>query len=81
MVDMSFVFVSSAQHTIERFTMIDKDLIYFEATIDDPQVYTRPWTVNGAFMRQGQQPGFQLLESACHEENQEPKHYNAPASQ
>ena len=29
----------------ERFTLIDKDHIRYEATMEDPNVYSRPWTI------------------------------------
>lgn len=35
-------------HTIERFTRQDYDTMRYEVTIDDPGVYTEPWT--GAFL-------------------------------
>jgi len=38
-------FYSPAVHVVERMTMIDKDVIHYMATIDDPNVYTRPWTL------------------------------------
>jgi hypothetical protein len=31
---------------IERFTLIDPDHIQYEATIEDPQVFTRPWKIS-----------------------------------
>ena len=37
-----------------------------QVTIDDPAVYTRPWTM--AFpLRRNKEKGFRLLEEACHE--------------
>jgi hypothetical protein len=32
-------------HVVERFTPIDRDHIQYEATIEDPDVYTRPWKI------------------------------------
>ena len=59
------VFTDGA-HVVERFTLVDSDTIHYQATIDDPNVYTRPWTM--AFpIRRNTAPGFQLLEHACHE--------------
>jgi hypothetical protein len=37
---------SSAMKVTERFTLIDANHIQYEATIDDPNVYTRPWTIS-----------------------------------
>lgn len=61
-------FYSNALHVVERFTMIDADTIHYEARIEDPKVYTRPWTIAFALTRNDEQ-GFELLEQACHEGN------------
>ena len=29
----------------ERYTMVDENVIEYEATIEDPQLYTEPWTI------------------------------------
>jgi hypothetical protein len=36
---------SGALRLVERFTRTDADTIAYEVTIEDPHVYTRPWTV------------------------------------
>ena len=61
-------FFSDAVHVVERFTLIDADTIHYEARIEDPQVYTRPWTMVSA-LRRNKEPGFELFEQACHEGN------------
>lgn len=61
-------FFSDAVHVIERWTMIGPDAIHVEARIDDPKVYTRPWTM--AFgLRRNADPAFEMWENACHEGN------------
>jgi hypothetical protein len=50
---------------IERFTRTGPDQIRYQATVDDPGVFTQPWTVE-MFMHP--QEG-QLVEYACHEGN------------
>jgi len=32
-------------HVVERYTPIDRDHIQYEATIEDPDVFTRPWKI------------------------------------
>ena len=33
-------------HVVERYTPIDRDHIQYEATIEDPSVFTRPWKIS-----------------------------------
>jgi hypothetical protein len=62
--------VSHAERVIERFTPINGDRIDYQATVSDPLVYTRPWTIAFALNRQKDE----LLEVACHEDNQDLQH-------
>jgi hypothetical protein len=55
---------SHAEHVIERFTPMDGNTIEYEATITDPIVYTRPFTIRIPLKRLQSE----LLEAACHEE-------------
>jgi hypothetical protein len=57
-------FHTDAAHLVERLTMIDRDTIHYEVTIEDPKVYTRPWKMAWALVRE-KEPGFELLEEAC----------------
>jgi len=57
---------SESVHVVERWTMFHEDVIHYQATIDDPKVFTRPWTMAFGW-RRNTEPGFQLLESACWE--------------
>ena len=36
---------SEALHVVERFTPVDANTIVYRVTIDDKNVYTKPWTV------------------------------------
>jgi hypothetical protein len=38
-------FHSDGMRVTERWTFVDQDTIEYEATIDDPKVYTKPWTI------------------------------------
>jgi hypothetical protein len=53
-------------HVVERFTPIDAETIDYQATIDDPMMYTRPWTVSIPLHRD---PTYRIYEYACHEGN------------
>jgi hypothetical protein len=59
-------FFTDTVHMVERWTMIDPDAIHYQVTIEDPRVYTRPWTMSWALVRE-KEPGFELLEEACWE--------------
>jgi hypothetical protein len=50
---------------MERFTRVDPDTILYEFTVNDPAVFTKPWTAQIPMTRS---PG-PLLEYACHEGN------------
>src|SRR5438309_10549065 len=53
-------------HVVERFTPIDANTITYEATIDDPAMFTRPWTVSIPLHRDR---AYTIYEYACHEGN------------
>jgi hypothetical protein len=59
---------SDALHTIERFTMADPDMVLYEITIDDPQMWTKSWKVAGYFARA--EKGYELIEYGCAEGTQ-----------
>ena len=65
--------VSYAEHVVERFTPAGPDTVNYEATVTDPVVYTRPWTVALPLVRQK----FELTEAACHEEDHDLPHLKA----
>ena len=44
-------FHSDALHVVERWTMVSPDRIDYEATIEDPKVFTRPWKIVFAINR------------------------------
>jgi hypothetical protein len=50
----------------ERFTLVDGDTLMYRATIDDPKVYTKPWTIEFPFKRDNE---YRMFEYACHEGN------------
>jgi hypothetical protein len=57
---------SGKLHVVERFTRVSPTLVQYEATIDDPETWTRPWTV----MVPWRQTADQIYEFACHEGNE-----------
>jgi hypothetical protein len=57
-------FHSDALHVVERFTPISKDAIQYEATIEDPQVFSRPWKISMPLYRRLEKNA-QLMEFRC----------------
>jgi hypothetical protein len=39
-------FASEQLHVVERYTPIDATHLNYEATMDDPQTFTRPWKIS-----------------------------------
>ena len=52
---------------IERFTRLGPTILEYQFTIDDPAVWTRPWT--GMFRFDKDDNQYELVEYACHEGN------------
>ena len=57
-------FHSDALHVVERYTRTSRDVIAYEATIEDPKVFTRPWKMSMALYRR-QEPNAQLMDFKC----------------
>ena len=57
-------FFSDTAHVVERWTPRGRDHIMYEATIEDPAVYTRPWKISFPIYRR-LEPNAQLLEFNC----------------
>ena len=55
-------------HLVERFTRVAPDLLQYEITVDDPTVWTRPWTMELAPTLQDNIENL-IFEAACHEGN------------
>ena len=60
--------VSASHHVVERFTRVSEDEILWEVTVDDPEVYERPWTVSMPLTRA---TNYVMFEYACHEGNRD----------
>jgi hypothetical protein len=57
---------SDALHMVERFTRVDAETIQYEATLNDPKTWTRPWSVSFPLRRDD---SYGFFEYACHEGN------------
>ncbi len=57
----------------ERFTRVDATTLNYEFTVEDPTTWTRPWTARIPWNRID--PGEQMYEYACHEDNYDMVHF------
>ncbi|MEX0619370.1 MAG: hypothetical protein WDZ76_03335 [Pseudohongiellaceae bacterium] len=48
----------------ERYTLVDENVIEYEATMEDPQVYERPWTIKMPIYRRLEE-GYELPQFKC----------------
>ena len=62
--DRSGNFHSDALHVVERYTRTSADVISYEATIEDPKVFTRPWKMSMPLYRR-QERNAQLMDFKC----------------
>jgi hypothetical protein len=62
--DRSGNFQTENIHVVERFTLNGPDHLNYEATIEDPAIYTRPWKINTVLYRR-KEKGAQLNEFKC----------------
>jgi hypothetical protein len=62
-------FYSDNAHIVERFIFVDANTLTYEATITDPKVFTRPWTLR---IPERRMPDDEFWEFACHEGNLDP---------
>jgi hypothetical protein len=55
---------SDALKVTERYTAIDANTLQYEATIEDPKVFSRPWKIAMPLYRR-REPNMQLMEYKC----------------
>ncbi len=60
--------LSDRLHTIERYTRPDLGRIQYSITVDDPKVYTTPWTSYRMWVLH---PEWQIMEYSCEENNKD----------
>lgn len=65
-----FVYISPDSKVTERFTLQDKDTIFYQFTVEDPVAYTQPWKGELTFHRSPER----IYEYACHEGNYAEEH-------
>jgi len=63
----------------ERFTRVDAHTLSYEFTVEDPTTWVRPWTARIPWTKID--PGEQMYEYACHEDNYDLVHFLSGARQ
>ena len=63
-------FASDTLHVVERYTPIGPNALMYEATIEDPNVFTRPWKMSMPLYRRLEENA-QVLEFKCVEFSEE----------
>lgn len=62
-------FVTEDIHVVERLTLVDSNTLHYVATIEDPNVFTRPFTIALAYRRSTAER-YEMPELACYENNE-----------
>jgi hypothetical protein len=62
--DRSGNYATGTRRVTERYTMIDANHIRYEATVEDPAVFSRPWTMRMPLYRR-MEAGARLLDFRC----------------
>jgi len=57
-------FQSDRLHVVERYTLVTPDAIRYDVTIEDPELYTRPWKMSMPIYRRLEKDA-QLVEYKC----------------
>jgi len=60
---------TEAFHTIERLRRVDANTIAYEFTVDDPKIFTKPWSVQWEMKRHPEWDKTGLYEMVCNENN------------
>ena len=75
--DQAGNFHSNDVHIVERYRMTSADTLEYEARIEDPVVYTRPWTLRTVLYRV-KRPGARIIEDECLEDANGVRHHISP---
>jgi hypothetical protein len=68
---------STEFRVVERYRMTGPDTLEYEARIEDPVVYSRPWTLRTVLYR-NKQPGARIIEDECLEDANGVRHHISP---
>jgi hypothetical protein len=63
-------YTTDGTRVTERYTRTSPDVLMYEATIEDPQLFSRPWKIKMPLFRRSE-PAMQVLEFKCVEFTEE----------
>jgi hypothetical protein len=72
-------FHSPQLHVVERWKFLDTNTIEYQATLEDPQVFARPWNLS-VILHRHREKNFQLIENYCFTLDFD-KYYPVPAKE
>jgi hypothetical protein len=70
--DAAGAYHSDELHVVERYTRTSPDTLTYEATIEDPKVFTHPWSIR---MPLRLQKGIRIVEDECEEGENGRRHH------
>ncbi|MFO7278329.1 MAG: hypothetical protein DIU56_014965 [Pseudomonadota bacterium] len=62
--DRSGNYHSTELHVVERWRFLDANTIEYHATLEDPKVFSRPWSLS-VLLHRHREKNFQLIENYC----------------
>jgi len=65
-IDSHGTFYTDALRVVERWTLVNPNRIDYQATIEDPKVFTQPWKIAYEIVRQNEK-NYEFIEEACWE--------------
>jgi hypothetical protein len=72
-------FHSPQLHVIEKWRFLDENTIDYQATLDDPNVFSRPWNIE-VILHRHREKNFQLIENYCYTRDFD-QYYPVPAKE
>lgn len=76
--DQAGNFHSTEFHVVEKYRLTSANTLEYEARMEDPMVYTRPWTLRTTLHRVTQ-PGARIIEDECLEDTNGVRHHISPS--
>jgi hypothetical protein len=66
-------------HVVEKWKFLDANTIEYQATLEDPDVFSRPWNI-GVILHRHREKNFQLVENYCYTLDYD-QYYPVPAKE